>query len=143
MNNGNGALSKLISDEGLSSSLKNTLANLQTSTSQFAKFTTKMNDENGALAKLSDPEFGEKLDSTMSNLQAGTKGLSENMEAAKNNFLLRGFFKKKKRAEEKKQAALKKEAEKKRKEELQRQKEIKPAEVQSPLTVVDSLPKAG
>ena len=143
MNNGNGALSKLISDERLSSSLQNTLANLQTSTSEFAKFTTKMNDEDGALAKLSDPEFGEKLDSTMSNLQAGTKGLSENMEAAKNNFLLKGFFKKKKRAEEKKQAALRKEAEKKRKEELKRQKEGKSAEEQSPVIIIDSLPKAG
>lgn len=124
INNGNGALSKLISDEGFSTSLKSTLSNLQTSTNEFAKFTTKMNDEDGALAKLSDPEFGEKLDSTMSNLQAGTKGLSENMEAAKNNFLLRGFFKKKKKAEAKKEATLKKEAEKKKKEDLKRQKEM-------------------
>ncbi|CAN5459965.1 hypothetical protein BH11BAC3_BH11BAC3_09480 [soil metagenome] len=110
MNNGNGALSKFISDEEFSGSLKSTLQNLQTSTNEFAKFTTKMNDEDGALAKLSDPEFGEKLDSTMSNLQSGTKGLSENMEAAQHNFLLRGFFKKKKKAEAKKQADLKKKA---------------------------------
>lgn len=98
VNNGNGALSKLISDEGFSNSLKSTLTNLQTSTSEFAQFTTNLND--GQLAV--------KLDSTMSNLQAGTKGLSDNMDAVKNSFLLRGYFKKQKKAEAKKQADLKK-----------------------------------
>ncbi len=94
MNNGNGALSKLISDEGFSNSLKGTLSNLQTSSGEFSKMTTKMN--NGV------------LDSTMANIQGATKGLNENMEAAKHNILLRGYFKKKKKAELKKQEALKK-----------------------------------
>jgi len=120
MNNGKGALSKLIADEEFSNSLKNTLINLQRSSNEFARFTTKMNDGKGALSKLvSDEKFGKTLDSTMANLQAGTKGLSENMEAAKNNILLRGYFKKKKRAEAKKQAALKK------KNELQKKKNQK------------------
>ena len=88
MNNGNGALSKLISDKGFSSSLQGTLTNLQASTQQFAKFTTKLNDGT--------------LDSTMANLKTGTKGLSDNMEAAQHSFLLKGFFKKKKKAEAKK-----------------------------------------
>ena len=119
MNNGNGALSKLITDEEFSNSLKSTLSNLETSSNEFAKFTTKMNDGKGALSKLvSDEQFGKTLDSTMSNLQAGTKGLSENMEAAKSNFLLKGFFKKKKKAEAKKQAELKKQADRKKKNEL-------------------------
>ncbi len=109
MNNGNGALSKLVSDEAFSSSLKSTLTNLQTSSNEFAKFTIKMNDGKGALSKLvSDEKFGKTLDSTMSNLQAGSKGLSENMEAAKYNFLLKGYFKKKKRAEAKKAEELRK-----------------------------------
>ena len=119
MNNGNGALSKLITDEEFSNSLKSTLSNLETSSNEFAKFTTKMNDGKGALSKLvSDEKFGKTLDSTMSNLQAGTKGLSENMEAAKSNFLLKGFFKKKKKAEAKKQAAIKKQTGLKKKNEL-------------------------
>ena len=103
MNNGNGALSKLIADEEFSASLKKTLLNLQTSSGEFAKFTYNMNNGNGTLAKLmTDDKLGKTLDSTMANLQAGSKGLSENMEAAKSNILLRGYFKKKKKADAKK-----------------------------------------
>lgn len=109
MNNGNGALSKLISDEAFSASLKSTLLNLQTSSNEFARFTYSLNNGQGALAKLmTDEKFGKTLDSTMANLQTGTKGLSENMQAAKNNILLRGYFKKKKKAEDKKLLLLKK-----------------------------------
>jgi len=98
MNNSNGALSKLMTDEAFSGALKNTLGNLQTSTKEFAKFTTKLNDGN----------LGKALDSTMINVQNATKGLNENMEAAKSNILLRGYFKKKKKADTKKAAELKK-----------------------------------
>jgi phospholipid/cholesterol/gamma-HCH transport system substrate-binding protein len=98
INNGNGPLARMISDEGFSNSLKGTLTNLQTSSNEFAHFTQNLNK--GALSS--------KLDSTMSNLQAGTKGLSDNMDAVKNSFLLRGYFKKQKKAEAKKKADLKK-----------------------------------
>ena len=68
-----------------------------------------MNDGKGALSKLvSDEIFGNKLDSTMTNLQSGTKGLNETIEAAQHNFLLKGFFNKKKKAEAKKAIELKK-----------------------------------
>jgi len=97
MNNGNGALSKLISDEGFSNSLKGTINNLQTSSGEFAKITKKINK--GA------------IDSTLINIQGATKGLNENMEAVQHNILLRGFFKKKKRAEAKKLAELHKKEE--------------------------------
>ncbi len=53
-------------------------------------------------------KLGKALDSTMLNVQNATKGLNENMEAAKNNILLRGYFRKKKKAEAKKAAELKK-----------------------------------
>jgi phospholipid/cholesterol/gamma-HCH transport system substrate-binding protein len=119
MNSGNGALSKLISDEQFSSSLQATLLNLQTSSKEFAKFTVKMNDGKGALSKLvSDEQFGKTLDSTMANLQSSTKGLSDNMEAAKHNILLKGFFKKKEKAEAKRVADLKKQEDLKKKNDL-------------------------
>ncbi|MEO7311285.1 MAG: MlaD family protein [Chitinophagaceae bacterium] len=127
MNSSNGALGKLINDEGFSNNLAATLTNLQHSSGEFAKFTTNMNNGKGAIAKLTDEKFGAKLDSTMSNLQSGTKGLSENMEAAKSNFLLRGFFKKKAKAEAKKQAELKKAAELQRKKDLKKAAEMQQA----------------
>ena len=108
MNTGNGALSKLISDERFSNSLQSTLVNLETASNEFALFTAKINS--GGLS--------ESLDTTMRNIQGATKGLNENMEAAKSNILLKGFFNKKKKAEAKKAAELKKEEDKRIKQQL-------------------------
>jgi phospholipid/cholesterol/gamma-HCH transport system substrate-binding protein len=62
-----------------------------------------MNDGKGALSKLvSDERMGKVIDSSLTNVKSATKGLNEVIEAAKHNFLLRGFFNKKKKEEEKK-----------------------------------------
>jgi phospholipid/cholesterol/gamma-HCH transport system substrate-binding protein len=58
----------------------------------------------------------------MTNLQASSKKLDESMEAAQHNILLRGFFKKKEKAEAKKQAAIKKAADLKAKKIFKTQK---------------------
>lgn len=50
---------------------------------------------------ISDEKFANSLTKTMTKLQTGSKGLSANMEAAKNNFLLKGYFNKKKKEEAK------------------------------------------
>lgn len=109
--------------EDLMKGVKKSVDNAEIITSQLAQFTYNINNGEGAMNKLlTDKSFAKKLDSTMSNLQSSTKGLSENMEAAKHNILLRGYFnKKEKAAEEKKQDELKKQ--KKRDKEILKKKE--------------------
>ena len=134
MNNGNGTLSKLISDEKLSMSLKNTLVNLETTSSEFAYFTSRLN--NG--------DIGLALDSTMYNIQQSTKGLNENMKAAQNNILLRGYFNKKKKAEQKKANELKKQEAIRLKNELKNKKDTVNKTKPAPVTIIkkDTIPQS-
>ncbi len=58
------------------------IANLQTTTDHFARFSTKINEGKSALSKMvNDQKFTKILDSTMSNLQSRTKSFRENMES--------------------------------------------------------------
>jgi phospholipid/cholesterol/gamma-HCH transport system substrate-binding protein len=103
-NNDNIASTNAVEMEDLMKSVKVSIDNAGIITEQLAEFTYKMNNGNGALSKLmSDESFAKDVDATMSNMKKASKGLNENMEAAKHNFLLRGYFNKKKKAEEKKQ----------------------------------------
>jgi phospholipid/cholesterol/gamma-HCH transport system substrate-binding protein len=68
---------------------------------QMAEIMIKINSGQGALGQLiQDSTFARNLNQTMINLRKSSKGLNENIEAAKHNILLRGFFKKKQREEE-------------------------------------------
>ena len=102
MNNSNGALSKLMTDQKFANSLTKTLVNLESSTSNLSTFTKKMNNKNGTLNKLiNDDKLGKTIDSTVINL-------NETVKAAQNNFLLKGYFNKKKKAAAKKKKAAEK-----------------------------------
>jgi len=102
MNDENGALSKLLTDEQFGSSLKNTVVNLEKSTTEFATFTKNMNNKDNVLNKLTNDEnLGKSVDSAVGNL-------NETVKAAQNNFLLKGYFKKKKKADAKKARQAKK-----------------------------------
>lgn len=118
MNSGKGALG-LVSDEAFSNEIKQTVANLQSTSDQFALFSAKINDGNGILSRLvTDEKIGKTVDSTMYNIQQATKKLDENMEALQHNFLLRGFFKKKAKADVKKAEELKQAADLKMREDI-------------------------
>jgi phospholipid/cholesterol/gamma-HCH transport system substrate-binding protein len=78
-------------------------------TDELAKLAYRINHGNGTISKLiGDSTIANNLTKTMKNLKKSTEGLDENMEAAKHNFLLRGYFKKKKKAEDKKKQELEK-----------------------------------
>ena len=65
----------------------------------------KLNNNNSPLGVLlTDETTAAKLRSAISNLSTGSKLLNEDLEAAQNNFLLRGFFKKRDKREAKAQA---------------------------------------
>lgn len=120
MNSGNGMVSKLMTDKEFANSITHTLANLEHSSNEFANFTTKMNSGKGALSKLvTDEKMGRTIDSTLTNVKTGTKGLNDVIEAAKHNFLLRGYFNKKKKEEDKKLGELDSQQELEMKKELQ------------------------
>jgi len=109
-----------VETEQIMSSLKTSADNAAIITQQLAEVAYKVNNGHGIIARLlADSSMGNNLHATMVNLKKGSAGLSENMEAAKHNFLLKGYFKKKQKEEDKKKKELeeqKKEADDKKKE---------------------------
>lgn len=64
-----------------------------------------LNQGNGSLqVLLRDSVFAQNLKATMDNLQKGTDGFNQNMEALKHNFLFRGYFKSQEKAKQKQTA---------------------------------------
>ncbi len=102
-----------VETDEIMASLEVTAANAEVITDELAEIMTQVNSGEGTIGKLiRSDEMANSLDKTMKNLEKSSKGLEQNMEAAKDNFLLRGFFKKKERAAKKKakEAADRKEA---------------------------------
>lgn len=102
-----------VETDAIMESLQMTADNAAIATEEIAEIVTKINNGKGSLGKLiNDDSMAKDLDATMTNLKTSTKKLDENMEAAKHNFLLKGYFKKKKKAEERKKKELEKQAKK-------------------------------
>ena len=99
--------------DNILSSIKVTAENAEIITDELATTLISINNGEGTLGKLlNDDEVAKDMEKTMENLRKGSKGLEQNMEAAKHNFLLRGYFKKKEREKEKAREEAEKEAEK-------------------------------
>ena len=104
-----------VETDAIISSLQVTAGNAEVVSEQLAEIMTKINTGEGTLGRLiQDTTIAKNLDQTIINLKKSSKGLDENMEAVKHNFLFKGFFNKKAReADRKKKDAEKKEAEQK------------------------------
>jgi len=97
--------------DAIMSSLKVTADNAAIISFQLAEILIKVNSGNGTLGRLiEDSTIAENLNQTIVNLKKSSKGLNENMNAAKENFLFKGYFNRKaKEAQKKKDDAAKEE----------------------------------
>ncbi len=82
---------------------------------QLGEILIKVNSGNGTLGRLiQDSTIAKNIDQTIANLKQSSVGLNENMEAAKHNILLKGYFNKKKKEAEKKNDSLDQKAKEKK-----------------------------
>lgn len=133
INKGDGTLGRLIQDSTIAENLNQSILNLKKASEgltgtetmmaklnvtagnaeilskQLTEMMQKINKGNGTLGRLiRDTTFAENLNQTMINLKSSSKGLDENMTAAKHNFLFRGYFEKKAKVAAAKKEALEK-----------------------------------
>ncbi|MCK7530900.1 MAG: hypothetical protein MZV63_07545 [Marinilabiliales bacterium] len=74
-------------------SLQVTADNAAIISHQLAEIMININSGNGTLGRLiQDSTIAENIDRTIVNLKKSSKGLDENMNAAKENFLFKGVF---------------------------------------------------
>jgi len=117
-----------VETDAIMASLQVTASNAELVTGQLAEIMFNINSGNGTLGRLiQDSTIAENLSQTMYNLKTSSISLDENMEAAKHNFLLKGYFKKKEKAAldsiAKEQKAVKKQMKADEKQEAKEKKE--------------------
>lgn len=101
-----------VETDAIISSLQVTADNAAIISDQLAEIMIKVNSGSGTLGQLiQDSTMAANIGQTIINLKSSTQGLNENMNAAKENFFLKGYFKRKAKAAEKvkEEAAEKKE----------------------------------
>ena len=133
INRGEGTLGRLIQDPALADNLNQILINLRKTTNdlsgtdtfmvklnttvanaqiisqQITEMMHKINTGNGTLGRLiRDTTLAGNLNQTLINLKTSSKGLDENMTAAKHSFLFKGYFDRKAKAAKDKREAKKK-----------------------------------
>lgn len=109
INGGEGLVNKLLTDTAYVSTFEGALNNIAQVGADTKRMShdlqaviAKINNNNNAVGVLlADTLFANKLKSTLDNAQSASVKLDENMEALQHNFLLRGYFKKQKKAENK------------------------------------------
>ncbi len=100
-----------IETDAIMRSLKITADNAALASEDIVGIVDKINSGEGTLGRLiQDKQMAANIDQTIVNMKKSSKSLDENMEAAKHNFLLRGYFKKKEKAAAKAKEAARKKA---------------------------------
>jgi len=118
--------SEPVETDEIVASLAITAGNAEIISEELSEIIININQGEGTLGRLiNDESIAENLNQTIKNLKSSSKGLDENMEAAKSNFLLKGYFNKKEKAAQKKKDDLAKKLKKKKE---QKEKEAKKAE---------------
>jgi len=92
-----------VETDAIMESLQITADNAAIISFNVAEIMIKINSGSGTLGKLiQDSTIAENINMTISNLRKSSKGLNENMNAAKENFLFKGYFNRKEKAADKK-----------------------------------------
>ena len=87
-----------VETDAIMASLRVTAGNAEIISQELAEIMVKINSGKGTLGRLiQDSTISANFNQTMLNLNKSSKGLNENMEAVKHNFLLKGYFNKKKK----------------------------------------------
>lgn len=105
-----------VETDAIMSSIQVTADNAAIISIQLAGITTKLNNGSGLIGRLiEDSTIADNIGQTIVNLKQSSKGLNENLEAAKHNFLFKGYFKRKEKEAQKKKedAAAKRQEDKK------------------------------
>jgi phospholipid/cholesterol/gamma-HCH transport system substrate-binding protein len=91
-----------VETDAIMASLQVTAVNAALVSSQLAEILVKVNSGSGTLGRfIQDSTIAENINQTILNLKKSSKGLDENMVAAKENFLFRGYYKRKQKEAEK------------------------------------------
>ena len=91
-----------VETDAIMASLQVTAVNAALVSSQLAEILVKVNSGSGTLGRfIQDSTIAENINQTILNLKKSSKGLDENMDAAKENFLFRGYYKRKEKEAEK------------------------------------------
>jgi phospholipid/cholesterol/gamma-HCH transport system substrate-binding protein len=107
MNTKGGLADNLLTDTATFNKIRAAAAQLQKTVSTANQFTENLNNASKKLTStdnaigvlLNDPKGAIQVQTTLNNLQQSSVKLNEDLEAAQHNFLLKGFFKKKAKAQ--------------------------------------------
>lgn len=107
LNTKGGLADKLLTDTLVFAQLQASVNELQKTASSASALSDNLNKASAKLTQtdnavgvlLNDPKTAEQVKSIVVNMETSSKKLDENLEALQHNFLLRGFFKKRAKAE--------------------------------------------